>query len=196
LKIIQRERLIDEGYISSTPEWQKVEIDILNAIAAIEWPPNSGSFTIYPERHGNGVVPIKQACMLHLEKQNWMKEYVLSAIGTGKIDAAYRTSKGLFGFEWETGNISSSHRAINKMALALYKKVIVAGVLVLPTRNMYQYLTDRIGNFPELQPYFPLWQSLNSTIEEGVLEIIAIEQDDTITEVARITKGTDGRALV
>jgi hypothetical protein len=196
LKIVQRERLIDEGDISSTLEWQKVEKDIIDAIATIEWPPMSGSFTLHPTRHGNGVVPIKQACMLHLEKQSWMKEYVLSAIGTGKIDAAYRTNKGLFGFEWETGNISSSHRAINKMALALYKKVIVAGVLVLPSRNMYQYLTDRIGNFPELQAYFPLWRSLNSTIKEGVLEIIAIEQDGTSTDVPLITKGTDGRALV
>jgi hypothetical protein len=133
--------------------------------------------------------------MLHLVSQSWTCEYVLSAIGTGKIDAAYQTDNGLFGFEWETSNISSSHRAINKMALALYKKVMVAGVLVLPTRNMYQYLTDRIGKFPELQPYFPLWRSLNATIKEGLLEIIAIEQDETRLDIPRITKGTDGRAL-
>jgi hypothetical protein len=61
---------------------------------------------------------------------------------------------------------------------------------------MYKYLTDRIGNFPELQPYFPLWRSLNATIREGVLEIIAIEHDATSADVPRITKGTDGRALV
>ncbi len=195
MKIVQRERLIDEGTVSSTLEWQKAEKDILDAIATIKWPPNSNSFALYPERHGNGVVPIKEACMLHLVSQSWTPEYVLSAIGTGKIDAAYQTNSGLFGFEWETGNISSSHRAINKMALALYKKVMVAGVLVLPTRNMYQYLTDRIGNFPELQPYFPLWRSLNATIKEGLLEIIAIEQDETRLDIPRITKGTDGRAL-
>lgn len=196
MKIIHIERLIDEGRISSTSEWRQVEQDIRNAIATIEWPPNSGSFTLYPGRHENGVVPIKEACMIHLVSQQWRREYVLSEIGVGKIDAVLRTEQGLFGFEWETGNISSSHRAINKMALALLKKVIIGGVLVLPSREMYRYLTDRIGNFPELQPYFPLWQSLNTNIHRGVLEIIAIEHDATSLNVPRITKGTDGRALV
>jgi Restriction endonuclease BamHI len=196
MKIVQVERLLDEGNISSTLEWQRVEKDIFDAIATIEWPPNSGSFTLYPEKHGNGVVPIKEACMIHLESQNWIREYVLSAIGTGKIDVALQTNNGIFGVEWETGNISSSHRAVNKMALALLKKVMVGGVLILPTRNMYHYLTDRIGNFPELQPYFPLWRSLNRSINEGVLEIVAIEHDSTDVSVPRITKGTDGRALI
>lgn len=196
MRIVHIERLIDEGAISSTSNWQRVEQDLRNAIATIEWPPNSGSFTLYPEKHGKGVVPIKEACMIHLGTQHWMREYMLSAIGTGKIDAALRTKSGLFGVEWETGNISSSHRAINKMALALLKKVIVGGVLVLPSRNMYMYLTDRIGNFSELQPYFPLWRSLNKSINAGVLEIIVIEHDATSVNVPRITKGTDGRALV
>ncbi len=182
--------------ISSTFDWQKVEQDIRQAIATIEWPPSSGSFTLYPGRHENGVVPIKEACMIHLVSQQWIREYVLSAIGVGKIDAALRTNTGLFGFEWETGNISSSHRAVNKMALALLKKVIVGGVLVLPSRTMYNYLTDRIGNFPELQPYFPLWKSLSKSINVGILEIIVIEHDATSINVPRITKGTDGRALV
>lgn len=100
MKIVQIERLIDEGGISSTLDWQKAEKDIFDAIATIEWPPNTGSFILYPEKHGNGVVPIKQACMLHLESQKWKREYVLSAIGTGKIDAVLRTNRGLFGAEW------------------------------------------------------------------------------------------------
>lgn len=196
MKIVHIERLINEGETSSTLDWQRVEQDVLHAIATIEWPPHSGSFTLYPERHGNGVVPIKDACMIHLKSQQWIPEYKLSAIGTGKIDAALKTNRGLFGFEWETGNISSSHRAVNKMALALLSKVIIGGILVLPSRNMYKYLTDRIGNFSELQPYFPLWQALNKTINEGILEIIVIEHDTTSLDVPRITKGTDGRALV
>jgi len=72
MKIIQRERLIDEGEISSTPEWQEVEKDILDAVATVQWPKNSGSFTLYPEKHGNGVVPIKEACMIHLKSKNWI----------------------------------------------------------------------------------------------------------------------------
>lgn len=196
MKIIHIERLIDEGGISSTSDWQRVEQDVRNAIATIEWPPNSGSFILHPKRHGNGVVPIKEACMIHLQSQGWLLEQLLKGTATGKIDATLSTSSGLCGFEWETGNISSSHRAINKMALALLKEVIIGGILVLPSRNMYNYLTDRIGNFPELQPYFPLWRSLNSNIHAGVLQIIVIEHDAVSENVPLITKGTDGRALV
>jgi hypothetical protein len=58
---------------------------------------------------------------------------------------------------------------------------------------MYKYLTDRVGNFPELEPYFPLWQALK--VEEGLLTIIAIEHDAVSQSVPRIPKGTDGRAL-
>jgi hypothetical protein len=95
--------------------------------------------------------------------------------------------------EWETGNISSSHRALNKMALGLLKEVITAGVLVVPSRLLYPYLTDRIGNFAELVPYLDLWKSI--PCKTGVLEIVVIEHDATSIQVPRIPKGTSGRAL-
>lgn len=94
----------------------------------------------------------------------------------------------------ETGNISSSHRALNKMAVGILKGILVGGVLVLPTRKMYKYLTDRIGNFSEIEPYFPLWESLD--VKEGYLAVIAIEHDGVSKNVPRIPKGTDGRALL
>jgi hypothetical protein len=100
---------------------------------------------------------------------------------------------GLFGVEWETGNISSSHRAMNKMALAIINQVLVGGILILPTRGMYRYLTDRVGNFPELAPYFPLWRSLRVT--KGFLAVVAVEHDAASKHVPRIPKGTNGRAL-
>jgi hypothetical protein len=92
------------------------------------------------------------------------------------------------------GNISSSHRAINKMALGILKKVLIGGVLILPTRAMYKYLTDRVGNFHDLEPYFPLWQALQ--VEEGFLAVIAIEHDAVSRSVPSYPKGTDGRALL
>lgn len=58
---------------------------------------------------------------------------------------------------------------------------------------MYQYLTDRVGNYRELEPYFPLWQSL--ICEEGYLAVISIEHDSVSYDVPKIPKGTDGRAL-
>jgi len=111
----------------------------------------------------------------------------------GPMDATYQVKDRLFCVEWETGNISSSHRSVNKMALGIMKKTLIGGALILPTREMYQYLTDRIGNFRELSPYFPLWKSLN--IEEGLLLVIAIEHDAVSDKAPRIPKGTDGRAL-
>ncbi len=111
----------------------------------------------------------------------------------GKVDAVRPTSVGPVALEWETGNISSSHRALNKMALGIMQKVLIGGVLIVPTRRFYAYLTDRVGNYEELKPYFPLWQSL--AIQEGLLAIIAVEHDAEDTQAPRIAKGTDGRAL-
>jgi hypothetical protein len=54
-------------------------------------------------------------------------------------------------------------------------------------------LTDRIGNFDEIEPYIELWKSLN--LNSGVLIIIVIEHDEESIEVKKIPKGTDGRAL-
>ena len=79
------------------------------------------------------------------------------------------------------------------MALGLLKGVLAAGLLVVPTRELYQYLTDRIGNMEELEPYLDLWRSI--PCENGILEILAIEHDATSTKVPRIPKATDGRAL-
>ena len=80
------------------------------------------------------------------------------------------------------------------MALGLLKNILIGGILILPTRELYQYLTDRVGNYRELAPYFPLWKSLK--VEEGFLGIIAVEHDYTSPDVPRIKKGTNGRALV
>lgn len=111
----------------------------------------------------------------------------------GNLDAVLYTSFGPVAVEWETGNISSSHRALNKMALGLLKGILVSGTLVVPSRDMYRYLTDRVGNFPELEPYLDLWRSI--PCREGVFEIVVIEHDAVSTDVPRIPKGISGRAL-
>ncbi|MGO9116197.1 MAG: restriction endonuclease [Desulfomonilaceae bacterium] len=197
MKIMRLEHLIDAGGFSKTKEWATVYNHITTAIKSIEWPPDSKSFTLYPQRHGNGVKPIKDACMLHLKSLGWILEKrpdIATLQRPGKIDACYQIGTRYFAVEWETGNISSSHRAVNKMALGIMRKTLIGGILILPTREMYYYLTDRVGNFPELQPYFKLWKSL--PIKEGLLAVIVIEQDAISEDVPRILKGTDGRALM
>ncbi len=160
-----------------------------------DWPAGSGTFTINPERKGNGVVPIKKEFIADLRARGWFIEGPAknqAGQSLGDFDAVISGPEGPIVAEWETGNISSSHRSMNKMLMLLSQGVIAAGVLVIPSRRLYMYLTDRIGNYDELKPYVSLWKSLPCT--NGVLEIVVIEQDGESRDVAQIPKGTDGRA--
>jgi hypothetical protein len=113
--------------------------------------------------------------------------------GPGPIDAVKELDNGrLFAVEWETGNISSSHRALNKLLVGLQERVLDGGALILPTRALYKYLTDRVGNYEELEPYFSVWDRPDV---QGVLVVIAVQYDELRNNVPRIRKGTDGRAL-
>jgi len=49
MKILRVERLIDTGGFSSTDVWRRIETNIIDAIRSVQWPPNSGSFTLYDE---------------------------------------------------------------------------------------------------------------------------------------------------
>ena len=201
MKIVRIEPIIDAGAFSHSHEWREIEGHIVQAIKSVEWPPGSGSFTLYDEPgkkrgQGSGVKPIKEACMHKLKSLGWQLETpvdIATVRRPGPMDATRPVGDRLFCVEWETGNVSSSHRAINKMALGILKKILIGGALIVPTREMYKYLTDRIGNFPEIEPYFPLWRALR--IDEGLLVVIAIEHDAVSQDVPRIKKGTDGRAL-
>jgi hypothetical protein len=201
VKIVQVETLIAAGAFSRSARWRAIRKGLRAAIIAVDWPPGSGAFTIYPESgkkrgEGNGVTPIKEGLIRRLRSEGWLPERALD-IATlkkpGHLDAVLLTNDGPIAMEWETGNISSSHRALNKMALGLLKGILAAGVLVVPSRKLYPYLTDRIGNYAELAPYLDLWKSI--PCKSGVLEIVVIEHDATSTTVPRIPKGTSGRAL-
>lgn len=201
MKIVREETLLSRGKYASSAEWTKTRKRLYKAIRAVDWPRGSGKFTIYPESgkaraEGNGVTPIKLGLMEELKRQGWTLEGRLDIAilkRPGKLDAVLYTDYGPVALEWETGNISSSHRALNKMALGLLKGVLACGILVVPSRELYKYLTDRIGNMAELEPYLDLWRSI--PCKQGVLEIVAIEHDATSRKVPRIPKGTSGRAL-
>jgi hypothetical protein len=202
VKIVRIETPISAGKFAASAEWKAIRADLHEKILRVGWPPGSHTFTIYPESGrsrgmGNGVTPIKNELMTELVLHKWKREQPLEiavAKRPGDIDAIFETPKGkLVALEWETGNISSSHRALNKMSLGLLKRVLAAGTLVVPSRRLYRYLTDRVGNFDELEPYLDLWKSI--PCKEGVLEIVVVEHDAESTKVPRIPKGTDGRAL-
>jgi hypothetical protein len=98
--------------------------------------------------------------------------------------------------EWETGNISSSHRSLNKLSIALARKKIDVGVLILPSRLLYEHLTDRVGNIGEISPYIDLWANLGSYLPEGLLAITVVEHDHLTSDetIPYLTVGNDGRA--
>jgi hypothetical protein len=202
MKIVRTEILIDAGGFGRTEGWRTRYGQICKAIKAIDWPRGSGRFTLYDQSgkkrgEGSGVKPIKDLCMNRLHDDfGWSLETridIATVKVPGPLDATCTIKGKLLCVEWETGNISSSHRAINKMCLGMLKGLLIAGVLILPTRKMYHYLTDRVGNFSEIEPYFPFWQSI--PVREGILAVMAIEHDAVSLNVPRIEKGTDGRAL-
>lgn len=85
--------------------------------------------------------------------------------------------------EWETGNISSSHRALNKLCVCIEKGIISMGVLIVPSRKLYAHITDRIGNIYELTPYLPFWQDIgNSMVSKGLLAVSVVEHDHLTTD--------------
>ena len=119
------------------------------------------------EKNCNGVVPVKEGIYRQLEcYYNWSREKPLpylkeEAKKGGPIDV-YKEfgsdSSFKVGLEFETGNISSAHRSMNKLCIGLRTGDINLAMLVMPVKEMAFYLTDRISNFEELEPYFPLLQ--------------------------------------
>jgi len=202
MKIAAHHDILAKGPFSLSAEWKRACADVEKAIHKTDWPHGSGKFTIYPESgkkrgHGNGVCPIKDPCIAQLKKLGWKTEDLPpikgGILGTGDLDALFEFAGGYVGLEWETGNISSSHRAINKLLVTLRLGGIKGGFLVVPGAGLAGYLTDRIGNVGELKPYFPLWSS--ASVKDGALRIYEVEYDATSFDVPKIPKRTDGRAL-
>jgi len=200
------------GGYSQTSPYIRAEEDVRAAIAAVAWPVGAADFTIYPESgkkrgEGNGVVPIKRGFTSELLKRGWTLEHKApksqeaEASGKGALPGAFDChldfadgSTAPFVVEWETGNISSSHRAINRIALGIFRGYVSGGLLVLPSARLAPFLTDRIGNEPELRPYHVVWSNW-SFPGDAYLGIVAVEHDGVSRDVPRIPKGKDGRAL-
>jgi len=197
MQLVRRDVIISAGPWAESEEWQVIDREITHSIGTLVWPPGNSRFVLNPSTgrgrgEGNGVVPIKEGFLLALRGHGWETDERRNPL---RFDAVKTLATGnIFGLEWETGNVSSSHRSINRILLAHQRGLALGGALVLPTRRMYQYLTDRIGNVEELEPYYPVWQAY--PWEDGVLAMYGVEHDDTSELVPRIEKGTDGRALI
>jgi hypothetical protein len=201
MKIVHVVRLLERGPFPESADWHDIESHLLSCMSALEWPAGAGKFILYDQHgkkrgEGSGVKPIKDGFIVCLQRHGWLAPHSLDIATTkrpGPVDAAHPVGDQYFALEWETGNISSSHRSMNKMVLGMLKGALIGGALILPTREMYRYLTDRVGNYEELEPYFDVWRSIE--VQNGLLMVVAIEHDSVSRDVPRFPKGTDGRAL-
>lgn len=122
------------------------------------------------------------------------REPIVSKFGEFDFVSRHQASDTKIAIEWETGNISSSHRSINKLAIALKSGVIQIGVLIVPSRDLYEHLTDRIGNISELSGYLSMWHGLGPSVKIGLLAITVVEHDALTKSGSYLPVGKDGRA--
>jgi len=200
MKIVHVETLLSCGDYAASTHWARTRRAIHRAVKRCAWPPGSRQFTIYPQSgkkrgEGNGVVPIRNEFIKELRKLKWTIEGAAKnhlGQNLGDFDAVLEGLEGPIVVEWGTAGISYSHRSMNKLTLLVSNGAIAAGTLVIPSRKLYAYLTDRIGYYEYLEPYLRLWKS--APCKSGVLEIVVIEQDAESLDVPKIPKGAAGRA--
>lgn len=142
----------------------------------------------------NGVVPIKEKIYEKLEiEYHWFREKPLSYLQDeakkgGPIDVYKRFGPPPFfkvGLEFETGNISSAHRSMNKLCLGLSTGDLDMAILMMPIHKMSFYLTDRVSNYEELEPYFPL-------LDPYPFVVFGFDAEDYNQNATLLPKGKDG----
>ena len=143
------------------------------------------------EKNCNGVVPLKEPCYRMLEEEyGWYREKPLDILSKkgGPIDVykSFSDANGCFnvGIEFETGNISSAHRSMNKLSLGIHNKELHLAVLMMPMHQLSYYLTDRVSNYEELRPYFSL-------VSEGPFVMIGFDVEAYSSNVPCLAKGRD-----
>lgn len=144
------------------------------------------------EKNCNGVVPLKEPCYRMLEEEyGWYREKPLDILSEkgGPIDVykSFVDRDGLFnvGIEFETGNISSAHRSMNKLSLGVHNRELHLAVLMMPMHRLSYYLTDRVSNYEELRPYFSL-------VSDIPFIMIGFDVEDYSSAVPCLAKGRDG----
>ena len=143
----------------------------------------------------NGVVPVKEKCYQILEEEfGWYREKPLTyfredAQKGGPIDVykEFVTIGSVFkaGLEFETGNISSAHRSMNKLCVGIKKGELDLAMLMMPIKKMSFYLTDRVSNYEELEPYFLL-------LDEIPFVVFGFDAEEYNPDGPLLPKGKDG----
>lgn len=190
--------IISKTYISpvasellhNNPLAQEAYQQILESIRLNSTTP-SGKFVINSSaKNANGVVPVKENIYINLEEgHGWFREkplpYLVEAKKGGPIDVYNEFDAFKVGIEFETGNISSAHRAMNKLCVGIRHQDIDMGVLMLSVKALSYYLTDRVSNYEELEPYFVL-------LDDYPFIVIGFDADEYDDTAPILPKGKDG----
>lgn len=156
---------------------------------------NSGRFIINSsEKNCNGVVPVKEGIYRRLETYyDWFREkplaYFEDAKKGGPIDVykEFGDHDNPFnvGLEFETGNISSAHRSMNKLCIGIKHGDLQMAFLIMPIKRLAYYLTDRVSNYEELVPYLDLW-------DDFPIVVFGFDADYYDPTAPLLAKGSDG----
>ena len=143
----------------------------------------------------NGVVPLKENTYRILEETyGWYREKPLSYFKNdrkkgGPIDV-YKEFPSVpttvrAGLEFETGNISSAHRSLNKLCVGIQNQELDIAFLMMPVSRMSYFLTDRVANYEELEPYFIL-------LTNYPFVVFGFDADIYSPNIPPLPKGRDG----
>lgn len=226
MKLLRTIIIFDKGEIATSEDWRKFHSGYRDAITGIVHPEGSDILKLRKrEKIGkssyrrNGVNPLKRIFLKNMIDMGWESEgqvriekedisvplksypemidhYETIDSSFGGFDFVTQSEMSRIAIEWETGNISSSHRSLNKLCIALNSGDIHIGVLVVPSRQLYTHLTDRIGNISELSPYLSMWKIWGeSVVSKGLLAVSIVEHDELTEDenVPFLTVATDGR---
>lgn len=163
------------------------------ALSEISSAISNTNLVLRPIKKGNGVKPIKVGVIEKLKKCGWTDEHPMNLDGmrAKPLDGFKSFTDQNVGFEWETGNISSSFRALMKLIKGLIEDQLDLGVHVLPSRAFYNYLTDRVGNITELTPYLDVFSKIQVPPGKSLV-IFVVEHDSEDIKAKLIPKGLDG----
>ncbi len=181
-------KIVETVYLLGKPSSQtNLVLDELKSILG------KYSLILNPVKHGNGVKPIREAFVEILSQHGWTKEHGMNIEGMKRkaLDGYKEFEDCRVGFEWETGNISSSFRAIMKLIMGLNCNELDVAIHVLPSKKMYRFLTDRVGNIEELRAYFPAFRLMNIP-ESKILIFVVVEHDEECETAVLVKKGLDG----
>jgi hypothetical protein len=192
--------LQNRGVFAASEELTSIHTRLKEAVGRVSLPWGRGEFTAHAEGRkrrsdGSSVRPIKDRLMLELEEKGWERDGRLAIAGLSRparFDAVFRTSCGPAVLEWTTGDDCACHRTLNRMALGLFKRAIVCGILIVSSPVLRLHLTDCLCDVSKLKPYLDFWKSL--PCQEGVIEVVVVEHDEKSVHVPKIP-GPAGRAL-